>query len=237
MSYHRAWWHMVVIYLSPAPSFQNFLSESVSNILQDFWGSYCHSNIPGLSSQGVLWQPCTLARGWQNVDPEPRVGGGGSGQRLKKKIVTPTILMADNNNGDPEDLTRPILPSISASQSDATLKGDLEDTILGKSPHRPILSEVLIDGKFVSKLVAALCWLLLHQLNCASTDHLPQIQKVSCFNSSARALPLDRDNMVHDSDLGEPCLQVGNPAATLLRCKEQVFLVLVNITGLKHPHL
>ena len=39
--------------------------------------------------------------------------------------------------------------------------------------------------------------------------------------------------MVQDSDLGEPCLQVGNPAAALVRCKENVFLALVNIIGLK----
>ena len=38
--------------------------------------------------------------------------------------------------------------------------------------------------------------------------------------------------MVQDSDLGEPCLRVGNPAAALVRCEENVF-VLVNIIGLK----
>jgi len=26
-----------------------------------------------------------IARGWRNVDPEPRVGGGGSGRGPKKK--------------------------------------------------------------------------------------------------------------------------------------------------------
>ena len=34
-------------------------------------------------------------RGWRNEDPEPRVGGGGSGRRLKKKIVTSPILMVE----------------------------------------------------------------------------------------------------------------------------------------------
>ena len=55
--------------------------------------------------------------------------------------MTPAILMSGNDN-------------ISASQSNATPEGDLEDTISGKSPCRPILSEVLINGKFVSKLAA-----------------------------------------------------------------------------------
>ena len=63
------------------------------------------------------------------MDPEPRLGGGGSGQRLKKK-VTPTILIlmvsyvtsdgSDNDNKELGDLTRPILPSIPASQPDAS---------------------------------------------------------------------------------------------------------------------
>ena len=39
--------------------------------------------------------------------------------------------------------------------------------------------------------------------------------------------------MVQDSDLGEPCLRVGNPAAALVRCKEKVFLALMNIIGLR----
>ena len=40
--------------------------------------------------------------------------------------------------------------------------------------------------------------------------------------------------MVQDSDLGEPCLWVGNQAAALVRCElEQVFLALVNVIGLK----
>ena len=58
--------------------------------------------------------------------------------------------------------------------------------------------------------------------SCCLTDHLCWIQKVSCFNLSAPALPSARGNMVHDSDLGEPCLWVWQPH-------------LFNI--LKHPHL
>jgi len=95
-----------------------------------------------------------IPRGWRNVDPEPRVGGGGSGRRSKKK-VTPAILIlmvsyatsdgSDNDNEEPEDLTRPILPSIPASQSDATLKGDLEDAISAGSRREPI-SSVLINA-------------------------------------------------------------------------------------------
>ena len=34
-------------------------------------------------------------KGVRNVDPEPRVGGEGSSQRLKKKIVTSLILMVE----------------------------------------------------------------------------------------------------------------------------------------------
>ena len=71
---------------------------------------------------------------------------------------------ADNDNDDPEDLTRPVLPSISASKSNATLKGDLEDAISVENPRGPISSEVSINGKFVSK-PAALCRRLLHRLN------------------------------------------------------------------------
>ena len=35
-----------------------------------------------------------VPRGWRNVDPEPRVGGGGVRPKAEKKKVTPTILMA-----------------------------------------------------------------------------------------------------------------------------------------------
>jgi len=71
-----------------------------------------------------------LNQGWE---------GGGPAKGRKKK-VTPTILMSDNDNEDREDLTRPILPSISASQPYATLEGDLEDAISGKSPRGPTLT-------------------------------------------------------------------------------------------------
>jgi len=91
------------------------------------------------------------SRGWQNMDPEPRVRGGGSGQRPKKKSdphhfdFDGTLDGSDNDNEEPEDLTRPILPSIPASQSDATLKGDLEEAISAESQREPI-SLVLINA-------------------------------------------------------------------------------------------
>jgi len=114
--------------------------------------------------------------------------------------------MSDNDNEDCEDLTRPILPSISASQPYATLDGDLEDAISGKSPHRPISLEV-----------RSLSTSLQHYTGHCLTDCLCWIQKVSCFNLSAPALLSARGNIVHDSDLGEPCLRVGNPVATLVQ--------------------
>jgi len=102
--------------------------------------------------------------------------------------------MSDNDNEDHEDLTRPILPSISAFQSYVTLEGDIEDASWEKS-----MWTYLVGGeKFVSKLAA------LHQL-LLDRSPLP-IQKASCFNLSAPALLSARGNMVHDSDLGEPCV-------------------------------
>ena len=92
-------------------------------------------------------------------------------------------------------------PSIASSNSRPTLDGDLEDAIAEEIPREPISSEVLINGKPISK-PAALCRQLLHQLNHASTDCLCQVQEVLCFNSSAPAL-LPGENMVQDSDLGE----------------------------------
>ena len=43
------------------------------------WDLYAHQVIPFKFSVVDA-----NTRGWQNEDPEPRVGGGGSGQRLKK---------------------------------------------------------------------------------------------------------------------------------------------------------
>ena len=106
---------------------------------------------------------------------------------------------ADNDNDDPKDLTRLVLPSISASKSNATLEGNLEDAISVKSPCGPISLEVLINGKFVSKPAELHRWLL-HRLNHASTDCLRRVQEVSCFNSSAPVLPPGRDNLISDSD-------------------------------------
>ena len=63
------------------------------------------------------------------------------------------------------------LPSIASSNSRPTLDGDLEDAISEEIPCRPISSEVLINGKPVSK-PTALRRQLLHQLNHASTDRL-----------------------------------------------------------------
>ena len=53
--------------------------------------------------------------------------------------------VSDNDNEEPNNLTRPILPSIPASQSDATLKGGLEDAISAESQREPI-SSVLINA-------------------------------------------------------------------------------------------
>ena len=133
------------------------------------------------------------------------------------------------DNVDPP--SDPIFLSTTSSNSRPMLNGDLEDAIAKESPCRPILSEVLINGKPLSK-PAALCWWLLYWLNCALTDCLCQVQEVLCFNSSVPALLLG-ENMVQDSDLSEPCLWIGNLAATLVRCEEQVFVALVNIIGLK----
>jgi len=47
----------------------------------------------------MTFPKCT--RGWWNVDPEPRVGGGESGRRPKKK-VTSQILMEEVVTDAPE---------------------------------------------------------------------------------------------------------------------------------------
>jgi len=155
-----------------------------------------HSHVSMLPSHtqggGAMW---ILNQGWEGRGPA----------KGPKKKVTPAILIlmvsyatldgSDNDNEEPKDLTRPILPSIPASQSDATLKGDLEEAISAESWCEPILSVLinainqcwqdklpinLSNGKFVSK-PAVLCWKL-HQANHASTDCLCWVQEVSCFN-------------------------------------------------------
>jgi len=77
---------------------------------------------------------------------------------------------------------------------------------LGKNPRGPILLEV-----------RSLSASSQHYTGRCLTDHLCRIQKASCFNLSAPALLSARGNMVHDSDLGEPCLWVGNLVAALVQ--------------------
>jgi len=104
----------------------------------------CQWSFGGLEQGGGrTWIP---NQGWE---------GGGVWPKAQKKKVTPAILIlmvsyttsdgSDNDNEEPKDLTRPILPSIPASQSDATLKGGLEDAISAESQCEPI-SLVLINA-------------------------------------------------------------------------------------------
>ena len=63
-------------------------SHRIFLVLQSRWSFSSHL----LVTLDYVW---TYSRGWRNVDPEPRVGGGGGLVEGRKKIVTSPILMAE----------------------------------------------------------------------------------------------------------------------------------------------
>ena len=127
--------------------------------------------------------------------------------------------------------TEPLQPPTTVSHSGTTLEGDLEDAIANECPRGPISSEVTINGKVMNK-PAALRQKLQHLFNRSSTDRLRRVKEVPCFNSSDIEAPSE-ESIVHDSELGAPCLRVGHPAAALVSCEGRVFLALVNVLELK----
>ncbi|KAF8230111.1 hypothetical protein L208DRAFT_1283483 [Tricholoma matsutake] len=68
----------------------------------------------------------------------------------------------------------------------------------------------------------------MYQTNHSSTDRLKHIQQIACFNT-VHSSGLDNDIISSDSTLGDPCLRIGNPIATL---KGQIFLAIAQINRL-----
>ena len=138
---------------------------------------------------------------------------------------------SNDNLGTNESPGTNTRPATTVSHVHTTLDGDLEDVMAHELPQGPISSDVIIGGKKMGK-PAALRNRLQHRLNRASTDRLRRVEEVPCFNSpGSKSVP--DDLIVSESEFGLPCIRVGHPAATLVRCDENVFLAIVNVTGLK----
>ncbi|RDB18817.1 hypothetical protein Hypma_014567 [Hypsizygus marmoreus] len=103
----------------------------------------------------------------------------------------------------------------SMSGSPFTHEGDMEDAIAEEVPRNLVSSSVFVKGQMTTK-AKALRHRMMSQKGRASTDRLKRVQQIPCFN------PTSSDSNIvtsHDSPLGAPCLRIGNPIATLVRCE------------------
>jgi hypothetical protein len=117
---------------------------------------------------------------------------------------------------------------ISPSATPYTMEGDIEDAMAEEHPRGPITADVTIQGREMTK-PKALRDRMMFRTHRASTDRLKRVQNVPCFNGE---LQLDSNIISFDSQLGGPCLRIGNPVGTLVRCKDKVFLAIAQVNQL-----
>jgi len=110
-------------------------------------------------------------------------------------------------------------------------KGDMEDAIAEEIPQNTkITSEIIINGQKTMK--AKVLWhRMMYWTNCSSTDRLKCIQQIAYFNTIPSS-GVDNKIISSNSTLGNPCLCIGNPIATLVWCEGQIFLTITQINQL-----
>ena len=110
-----------------------------------------------------------------------------------------------------------------------THEGDLEDAIADEMPRNQVSSEVVVQGQKTSK-AKALRYRMAYQATRSSTDRLKRVQQLPCFDmlnsapSSSDSDPIAQVITSSESDLGAPCLRIGNPFAVLVQCKGLIVL-------------
>ena len=119
-----------------------------------------------------------------------------------------------------------------------THEGDLEDAIADEMPRNQVSSEVVVQGQKTSK-AKALRYRMAYQATRSSTDRLKRVQQLPCFDmlnlapSSSDSDPIAQVITSSESDLGAPCLRIGNPFAVLVRCEGLIVLAVAQVNRLK----
>ena len=110
-----------------------------------------------------------------------------------------------------------------------TEEGDLEDAIAEEHlQNKEVSSSVLVDGVHCSK-ARALRLKFMFQNQCSSTDQLKCINNIPCFDTATES------NIISfDSPLSAPALRIGNPIASLVTCKNEVFLAIGEVQHLTY---
>lgn len=107
--------------------------------------------------------------------------------------------------------------------------GDVEDAIAEEHPRGCATAKVTVSGKETSK-PRAIRDRMLHRTTRSSTDRLKRVQEMPCFASTQS----DKDLIDYNSELGAPCIRIGNPASAVLRCEDNICLAIVQVTKLQY---
>jgi hypothetical protein len=112
-----------------------------------------------------------------------------------------------------------------------THHGDLEDALADEAPRANVTLDIVIEGQKTSK-AKALRHRMAYNMNRSSTDRLKRVQQVPCFDTAGNFTDIN-SIMSSDSLLGNPCLRIGNPIATLVRCGGIIVMAIAQVNRLK----